>query len=169
MTKRDVVLARLIELRRLTERRALEEQLARQGDCHRAQREVDEAASSAARCLADARAQEQQQIGAFIGKTVSLGLILRFQEKRDAMLAVYRQLRTLEQDARTTLENRSAALAEARAKFQMRRRATAKLDLIGTQLAVKALLREEAALAEAGHEEHAIRGPAHCNCDGGTT
>ena len=39
MTKRDVVLARLLELRRLTERRALEEQFARQADCLGAQRE----------------------------------------------------------------------------------------------------------------------------------
>ena len=168
MTKHDVVLARLLELRRLIERRALEEQLVRQGDCHRAQREVDEAAGSAARCLADARAHEQQQIGAFIGKTVSHGSILRFQEKRDAMLAAHLQLRTLEQDARTTLESRSAALAEARAKFQMRRRATAKLDLIAKQLAVRTLHRE-AALAEAVHEEHAIRGPAHLDSDGGKT
>jgi hypothetical protein len=166
MTKRDVVLARLLELRRLTERRALEEQFARQADCLRAQREVDEAADAAANCLDSARSHEQQQIGTLIGQTVSYGSIVRFQEKLDAMLAEHQQMRNVERDARTTLENRSAALAEARAKFQMRQRATAKLDLIAKQLAVRAS-RRQAALAEAGHEEHAIRGPARPESDGG--
>jgi hypothetical protein len=166
MTKSDVVLARLLELRRLTERRALEEQFARQADCLRAQREVDEAADAAGRFLAGARAHEQQQIGTLIGQTVSHRSILRFQEKLDVMLAEHQRMRNVEQDARTTLENRSAALADARAKFQMRQRATAKLDLIAKQLAVTTS-RRQAALAEAGHEEHAIQGPAHPESDGG--
>jgi hypothetical protein len=165
MTKRDVVLARLLELRRLTERRALEEQFARQADCLRAQREVDEAADAAANCLDSARSHEQQQIGTLIGQTVSHSSIVRFQEKLDAMLAEHQHMRNVEQDARTTLENRSAALAEARAKFRMRQRATAKLDLIAKQLAVRAL-RRQAAFAEAGHEEHAIGRPARPHRDG---
>jgi hypothetical protein len=165
MTKPDVVLARLVELRRLTERRALEEQFARQADCHRAQRKVDEAADAAAGCLAHARSHEQQQIRAFIGQTVSHGSIVRFQENLDAMLAEHQQMRTVEQDARTTLENRVAALAEARAKLLMRQRAAAKLDLIAKQLAVRTL-RRQAALAEAGQEEHAVQGQARPDSDG---
>jgi microcompartment protein CcmL/EutN len=168
MTKPDVVLARLLELRRLTERRALEEQLVRQADCHRAQREVDEAADAAAGCLAHARSHEQQQIRAFIGQTVSHGSIVRFQENLDSMLAEHQQMQSVEQEARTTLGNTVAALAEARAKLLMRQRATAKLDLIAKQLAVRALHRQ-AALAEAGHEEHAIRGPSRPDSDGGKT
>jgi hypothetical protein len=166
MTKPDVVLARLLELRRLTERRALEEQFARQGDCHRAQRKVDEAAAAVARRLADARAHERQQIEAFIGQAVPQGVILRFQEKIDAMLAAHQQLRTVEQDAKTALQDRVTALAEARAKYQMRQRAAAKLDLVAKQRSVRTT-RRRAALAEAGHEEHASRGLAWPASNGG--
>jgi hypothetical protein len=165
MTKPDLALVRLLELRRLIERRALEEQLACQGDCRRAQREVDEAAAAVARHLADARAHERQQIEAFIGQAVSQGAIVRFQEKLDAMMAKHQQMRTVEQDAKTALRDRVAALAEARTKFQMRQRATAKLDLVAKQRSVRAN-RWRAALAETGHEEHASRGAAWPASDG---
>jgi hypothetical protein len=159
MTKPDVVLVRLLELRRLTERRALEEQLARQEDCRRARREVDEAAAAVARRLADARAHERLQIEAFIGQAVPQGALLRFQEKIDAMLAFHQHLQTVERDATTALHARDTALAAACAKFRMRQRATAKLDLVVKQRSVRTA-RRQAALAEAGHEEPAGRGLA---------
>jgi hypothetical protein len=165
MTKPDVVLARLLLLRRLTERRALDEQFARHEDCRRAQREVDEAADTATRRLADARAHEQQQIGSLIGQAVSQSSMLRFQEKVDGMLADHQQMRTVEQNARTALGDSVAALADARAKFQMRQRATAKLDLVAKQRSVRTA-RRQAALAETGQEEHALRGPTFNAFDG---
>jgi hypothetical protein len=66
--KAHAVLARLLELRRRGEQRALETLIAREGDCRRAREKLETAADAALRQMAQARAQERKEIESFGGK-----------------------------------------------------------------------------------------------------
>ena len=163
--KVNAVLARLLELRRLGEQRALERLIAREGDCHQAQQNVEEAADAALRQIAKARAQERQEIESFRGEAVPQRAILRFYEKLETMMGEHARLRMVEETARKALHEREEARASAQSELRARQRATTKLDAAFKKQSIDAALRQ-AALSEAADEEPVRTPPALRSPDG---
>jgi hypothetical protein len=150
--KADVMLSRLLALRRLSEKRALEMLVSRQGECRRAQRAVEEAASDATRHWLETATHERQQIEAFARQPVPAAAIRRFREQVDALVEEQKRLRAVGDTARKALQECQHALDEARASLRLRERAVAKLDHLAQQQSALSA-RREAADAEAADEE----------------
>jgi hypothetical protein len=163
--KAHVVLARLLELRRLGEQRALERLIAREGECHRAQQKVEEATDAALRQIAKARAQERQEMESFRGEAVPQRAILRFYEKLDTMMVEHARLRVVEQTARKALDERVEARVKAQKELRARQRATTKLDAAVKKQSTDDALRQ-AAFTEAADEERVRAPPALRSPDG---
>jgi hypothetical protein len=163
--KADAVLARLLELRRLGEQRALERLIAREGDCRQAQQKVEEATDAALRQMAKARTQERQEIESFRGEAVPQRAILRFCEKLDTMMVEHTRLRMVEEAARKALHEREEARAKAQRELYARQRATTKLDAAVKKQSIDAALRQ-AAFIEAADEERVRTSPALRSPDG---
>jgi hypothetical protein len=163
--KANVVLARLLELRRRGEQRALERLIAREGDCHNGQRRVDEAADAALRQMAKARAQERQEIESFRGEAVPQRAILRFYEKLDAMMLEHARLRVVEETACKALREHEEARAKAQRELRACQRATTKLDAAVKKQSIDTALRQ-AAFTEAADEERVRTPPALRSPDG---
>ena len=163
--KAHAVLARLLELRRRGEQRALEVLIAREGDCRRARQKLETAADAAVRQMAQARAQERKEIESFAGEAVSQGAILRFYAKLDAMMVEQERLRSIEEAAREDLQGCTSAHADAQMQLRARQRATAKLDEVVRRQKINHALRQTA-LGEAAAEEHVSGAPAPRNPDG---
>ena len=155
--KAHAVLARLLELRRRGEQRALERLIAREGDCHRGQQKVEEAANAALRQMADARAQERQEIESFRGEAVPQRVILRFYEKLETMMVEHARLSMVEETARKTLHELVEARAKAQRELRACQRATTKLDAAVKKQSIDMALRQ-AAFTEAVDEER-VRTP----------
>ena len=163
--KADAVLARLLELRRRGEQRALERLIAREGDCHHAQQRVAEAADAALRQMAKAGAHERQEIESFRGEAVPQRAFLRFCEKLDAMMIEHARLRVVEETARKTLHELVEARAQAQRELRACQRATTKLDAAVKKQSFDTALRQ-AAFTEAADEERVRTPPALRSPDG---
>lgn len=163
--KTHAVLARLLELRRLAERRALEALIARDEDCRRAQQALEAAQAATRRQLATTHAQERKEIEAFRGEVVSQSAFGRFHAKLDTMMIEYARLRTLEETERKTLQEGLEARAHARQDFRARQRTTIKLDEIVKRQSMSTAYRQ-ATLAEVAEEEPVNDRPTWRTADG---
>ena len=152
-------LTRLLDLRRLRERSALNALTQREGDCRRAEQQVDAARYAVAHHLAEARAHEQSKIRSLVGRAVSATEIARLQADLDAMAAETMRLRKVEQEAQTALHDTEQARDAARERHRLCQRAVIKLDRLAEQERRKAERLAEA-YAEADLEERAIMAAA---------
>jgi len=152
-------LARLVGLRRLRERSALNALTQCEGDCRRAEQQVEAARSAVADHLAQARTHERAKRRALVGRAVSATEIARLQADLDAMAAETVRLRVVEEEARKALHNAGLARDAARERYRLCQRAVTKLDRLAEQERRKAD-RLEAAYAEADLEERAIMAAA---------
>jgi hypothetical protein len=152
-------IARLLDLRRLRERSALNALTQCEGDYRRAEQQVEAARNAIAHHLAQARAHEREKIRAFVGRAVSATEIGRLQADLDAMAAETVRLRQVEQEAQTALHNAELARDAARERLRLCQRAVTKLDRLAEEERRKAE-RLEAAYAEADLEERAIMAAA---------
>jgi hypothetical protein len=152
-------LARLVGLRRLREQSALNALTQCEGDCRRAEQQVEAARSAVADHLAQARTHERAKRRALVGRAVSATEIARLQADLDAMAAETVRLRVVEEEARKALHNAELARDAARERYRLCQRAVTKLDRLAEQERRKAE-RLEAAYAEADLEERAIMAAA---------
>jgi flagellar biosynthesis chaperone FliJ len=152
-------IARLLDLRRLRERSALNALTQCEGDCRRAEQQVEAARHAVAHHLAQARMHEQSKIRALVGRAVSATEIARLQADLDAMAAETMRLRRVEEEARTAVQNAEQARDAARERYRLCQRAVTKLDGLAEQERRKAE-RLEGAYAEADLEERAIMAAA---------
>jgi hypothetical protein len=152
-------LTRLVDLRRLRERSALNELTKCEGDCRRAEQQVEAARHAIAHQLAQARAHEQAQRRAFVGRAVSSTEIGRLQAELDGMAAETLRLRVVEEEARKALHNAELAREAARERYRLCQRAVTKLDRLAEQERRKADRLAEA-YAEADLDERAIMAAA---------
>jgi len=152
-------LVRLVDLRRLRERSALNEVTKCEGDCRRAEQQVEAARHAIAHQLVQARAQEQAKRRELVGRAVSTTEIGRLQADLDGMAAETVRLRVAEEEARKALHNAELARDAARERYRLCQRAVTKLDRLAEQERRKADRLEEA-YAEADLEERAIMAAA---------
>ena len=152
-------LARLVGLRRLRERSALNELTKCEGDCRRAEQQVEEAGDAIALHLEQARAREQAQRQALVGRAVSTLEIGRLQADLDSMAAETLRLRVVEEEARKALHNAELVRDAARERYRLCQRKVTKLDRLAEQERRKADRLAEA-YAEADLDERAIMAAA---------
>ena len=154
-----VALTRLVGLRRLREQSALNALTQCEGDCRRAEQQVEAARSAVADHLAQARTHERAKRRALVGRAVSATEIARLQADLDAMAAETVRLRVVEEEARKALHNAELARDAARERYRLCQRAVTKLERLAEQERRKAERLEEA-YAEADLEERAIMAAA---------
>jgi flagellar biosynthesis chaperone FliJ len=152
-------LARLVDLRRSRERSALNELTKCEGDCRRAEQQVEAARYAIAHQLAQARAHEQAKRQALVGRAVSTTEIGHLQADLDGMAAETLRLRLVEEEARKALHNAELARDAARERYRLCQRAVIKLDRLAEQERRKADRLAEA-YAEADLDERAIMAAA---------
>ena len=152
-------LARLVDLRRLRERTALNELTKCEGDCRRAEEQVEASRNAVAHHLVQARMHEHDKRRALAGRAVSMTEITRVQADLDAMAAETMRLRRVEEEAQSALHNAEQARDAARERYRLCQRAVTKLDGLAEQERRKAE-RLEGAYAEADLEERAIMAAA---------
>ena len=152
-------LARLVGLRRRREQSALNALTQREGECRRAEQQVEAARNAIAVHLVQARMHEHAKRQALFGRAVSAGEIGRLQGDLDAMAAETMRLRTVEEEARAALHDAELARDAARERYRLSQRAVIKLDGLAKQEQRKAE-RLETAYAEADLEERAIMAAA---------
>ena len=152
-------IARLLDLRRLRERSALNALTQCEGDCRRAEQQVEAARYAVAHHLAEARTHEHGRIRALVGRAIAATEIGRLQADLDAMAAEAMRLRKVEQEAQAVLHNAELARDAARERFRLCQRAVIKLDRLVEQERRKAE-RLEAIYAEADLDERAIMAAA---------
>jgi flagellar biosynthesis chaperone FliJ len=152
-------IARLLDLRRLRERSALNALTQCEGDCRRAEQQVEASRHAIAHHLAQARTHEQDKRRALVGRAVSMAEITSLQADLDAMAAETMRLRRVEEEARIALQNAEQARDSARERYRLCQKAVTKLDGLAEQERRKAE-RLEGAYAEADLEERAIMAAA---------
>jgi type III secretion protein O len=152
-------IARLLDLRRLRERSALNALTQCEGDCRRAEQQVEASRHAIAHHLELARAHERDKRQALVGRAVSMAEIGRLQAGLDAMSAETVRLRRVEEEARTAVQNAEQARDAARERYRLCQKAVTKLDGLAEQERRKAE-RLEGAYAEADLEERAIMAAA---------
>jgi len=152
-------LARLVDLRRLRERSALNALTQCEGDCRRAEQQMEAARNAVAHHLAQARTHEHDKRRALVGRAVSTTEIARLQADLDAMAAETVRLRRVEEEAQTALHNAELARDAARERYRLCQRAVTKLDGLAEQERRKADRLAEA-YAEADLDERAIMAAA---------
>lgn len=152
-------IARLLDLRRLRERSALNALTQCEGDCRRAEQQVEASRHAIAHHLAQARTHEQDKRRALVGRAVSMTEITRLQADLDGMAAETMRLRRVEEEARIALQNAEQARDSARERYRLCQKAVTKLDGLAEQERRKAE-RLEGAYAEADLEERAIMAAA---------
>jgi hypothetical protein len=152
-------IARLLDLRRLRERSALNALTQCEGDCRRAEQQAETARHAVTHHLAQARTHEQGQRQALVGRAVSMTEIARLQADLDAMAAEAMRLRRVEEEAQAALRDAGLARDAARERYRLCQRAVTKLDGLAEQERRKAE-RLEGAYAEADLEERAIMAAA---------
>ena len=152
-------LTRLVGLRRLRERSALNELTKCEGDCRRAEQQVEAARNAVAHHLARARTHEHGKRRALVGRAVSTTEIGHLQADLDGMAAETLRLRLVEEEARKALHNAELARDAARERYRLCQRAVIKLDRLAEQERRKADRLAEA-YAEADLDERAIMAAA---------
>ena len=148
-------IARLLDLRRLRERSALNALTQCEGDCRRAEQQMEATQSAIAHHLAQARTHERDKRQALVGRAVSMTEIARLQADLDGMAAETMRLRRVEEEAQMALQNAGLARDAARERYRLCQKAVTKLDGLAEQERRKAE-RLEGAYAEADLEERAI-------------
>jgi flagellar biosynthesis chaperone FliJ len=152
-------LARLVGLRRMREQSALNALTQCEGECRRAEQQVEAARNAIAVHLAQARMHEHDRRRALVGRAVSAGEIARLQADLDAMAAFTMRLRKVQEEAQAALHDTELARDAARERYRLCQRAVIKLDGLAEQERRKAE-RLETAYAEADLEERAIMAAA---------
>jgi len=152
-------LTRLADLRRLRERSALSEVTKCEGDCRRAEQQVEAAGYAIVHHLEQARAHERAQRQALAGRAVSTAEIARLQADLDGMAAETLRLRVVEEEARKALHDAEQVRDAARERYRLCQRAVTKLDRLAEQERRKADRLAEA-YAEADLDERAIMAAA---------
>jgi type III secretion protein O len=152
-------IARLLDLRRLRERSALNALTQCEGDCRRAEQQVEASRHAVAHHLEQARAHEREKRQALVGRAVSMAEIARLQGDLDAMAAEAMRLRQVQEGAKAALHDAELARDAARERYRLCQRAVTKLDGLAEQERRKAE-RLEGAYAEADLEERAIMAAA---------
>jgi type III secretion protein O len=152
-------IARLLDLRRLRERSALNALTQCEGDCRRAEQQVEASRHAVAHHLEQARTQEREKRQALVGRAVSMAEIARLQGDLDAMAAEAMRLRQVQEGAKAALHDAELARDAARERYRVCQRAVTKLDGLAEQERRKAE-RLEGAYAEADLEERAIMAAA---------
>jgi hypothetical protein len=152
-------LARLVGLRRLREQSALNALTQCEGECRRAEQQVEAARNAIAVHLVQARMHEHDKRRALVGRAVSAGEIARLQADLDAMAAETMRLRKVQEEAQAALHNAELTRDAARERYRLCQRAVIKLDGLAEQERRKAE-RLETAYAEADLEERAIMAAA---------
>jgi type III secretion protein O len=152
-------IARLLDLRRLRERSALNALTQCEGDYRRAEQQVKASRIAVAHHLEQARAHERDKRQALVGRAVSMAEIARLQAGLDAMAAETMRLRRVEEEAQAALHNAGLARDAARERYRLCQKAVTKLDGLAEQERRKAE-RLEGAYAEADLEERAIMAAA---------
>ena len=152
-------IARLLDLRRLRERSALNALTQCEGDCRRAEQQVEASRHAVAHHLEQARKHEREKRQALVGRAVSMAEIARLQGDLDAMAAEAMRLRQVEAGAKAALHDAELARDAARERYRVCQRAVTKLDGLAEQERRKAE-RLEGAYAEADLEERAIMAAA---------
>jgi hypothetical protein len=150
---------RLVGMRRRREKSALNALTQCEGECRRAEQQVEVARNAIAVHLVQARMHEQAKRQALFGRAVSAGEIARLQGDLDAMAAETMRLRKVEEEARAALHDTELARDAARERYRLCQRAVIKLDGLAEQERRKAE-RLETAYAEADLEERAIMAAA---------
>lgn len=148
-------LARLVGLRRLREQSALNALTQCEGDCRRAEQQVEAAQYAIAHHLAQARIHERDKRQALVGRAVSMAAITSLQADLDAMAAETVRLRVVEEEARKALHDAEQARDSARDAYRVCQRAVTKLEKLADQERRKAERLAEA-YAESDLEERAI-------------
>jgi chromosome segregation ATPase len=154
-----VALTRLVGLRRLREQSALNALTQCEGDCRRAEQQVEAARYAIAHHVAQARTHEQGKRQALIGRAVSTAEIARLQSDLDAMAAETVRLRVVEAEAQQVMHAAEQARDAAGERYRLCQRAVTKLERLAEQERRKAERLEEA-YAEADLEERAIMAAA---------
>jgi hypothetical protein len=163
--KADAILTKLLALRRISEQRALETLLAREGEHRRAAQAAEEAAAEASRQLTRTNAREREQIESFTGRPMPESAIRRFRENLDVLMDEQQRLKAVGEATRQSLKERLDALDEARAMLRLRQHAVTKLDhLVKRQAALTSL--RQAGLAESTDEERSCGRPFPSTSDG---
>jgi len=152
-------IGRLLDLRRLRERTALNELTQCEGHVRRAEQQVEMARHAIAHHQEEARARERSQRMALVGRAVSTAEISRLQGELDAMAAETVRLRVAEAEAKKSVQDAEQARDAAREAYRLRQRAVTKLDGLAEQERRKAE-RLETAYAESDLEERAIMAAA---------
>jgi type III secretion protein O len=152
-------IARLLDLRRLRERSALNALTQCEGDCRRAEQQVEASRHAVAHQLEQARVHERDKRQALVGRAVSMAEIARLQGDLDAMAAEAMRLRQVQEGAKAALHDAELARDAARERYRVCQRAVTKLDGLAEQERRKAE-RLEGAYAEADLEERAIMAAA---------
>jgi flagellar biosynthesis chaperone FliJ len=152
-------LTRLVDLRRLRERTALNELTKCEGDCRRAEQQVEAARDAIVHQLAQARAHEQAKRQALVGRAVSTTEIGNLQADLDGMAAETLRLRVVEEQERKALHDAELVRDAARERYRLCQRAVIKLDRLAEQERRKADRLAEA-YAEADLDERTIMAAA---------
>jgi hypothetical protein len=148
-------LTRLVGLRRLREQTALNEVTKCEGDCRRAEQQVEAARYAIVHQIEQARARERAQRQELAGRAVSTTEIGRLQADLDSMAAETLRLRVVEEEARKALHDAEVVRDAARERYRLCQRAVTKLERIADQEQRKADRLAEA-LAEADLDERSI-------------
>ena len=152
-------IGRLLDLRRLRERTALNELTQCEGHVRRAEQQVEVARYAIAHHLAQARMHERNKRQALVGRAVSMAEITGLQADLDAMAAETVRLRVVEEEARTAVQTAEQARDAAREAYRLCQRAVTKLESLAEQERRKAE-RLADAYAESDLEERAIMAAA---------
>jgi len=152
-------IARLLDLRRLRERSALNALTQCEGDCRRAEQQLEASRNAVVHHLEQTRTHEHDKRRALVGRAVSMAEITRLQADLDAMAAETMRLRQVEEEAQSALHNAEQAREAARERYRLCQRAVTKLDGLAEQERRKAE-RLEGAYAEADLDERAIMAAA---------
>lgn len=152
MKRQDRDLARLRELRRKREQRALDEVAIRRGAVVNAETKVEGAADAVATHAASALEKERKVLRGLMGKTLRQRAIARVQADFEATAHKHADLRALENLAREALRQRETELETARDVYRKHRLETEKLRLLLGERE-KVHIRRETALTEAATED----------------
>ncbi len=127
------VLPRLLALRRLNEKKALDELIRCQAASRRCEEQAREASAVVRQHVAASQLRERQLLGSVAGQAVSLFEIIDLQAQIEIMGIDADRLRDAERDRWNAYHESVEALAGARAIYRQRQVATVKIELLVEQ------------------------------------
>ncbi|WP_163266872.1 type III secretion system stalk subunit SctO [Chelativorans alearense] len=163
MKDRETI-ARLRDLRRLREERAMETVIRRRAVLKGAQKNTQEAVRATKTHMRETELAEQSEFGPLLGQTVDVHTIHRIQGRFQKAALDVAHLRDVEGQAAAAERDCRNELTKARDDHRMRRRAVAKLDGLLERLSLKSMQRDAA--REESREEEAAAGLASHRANG---